>query len=179
MDGNRLRHDCLGYRRLVGEAADLKRTAETLTAAFEAQSRAGEPQPVLFRQQDAPVPESVPAGRSSGNDRVDYQQCLAFLLRRCLDVLATAIAAAICFQRFIFTLVKWALDLPDRFPAGDLSDCGLSVQEPPANSSGGHAVSSERQVLPASSRHRAFESTAPLFHLPPHLRPSPHFSPVR
>lgn len=56
-----------------------------------------------------------------------HQQCLAHLLRRCEELLATATGGAVCFPRRIQALFHEALDLRDRYACGQLSTHGLAV----------------------------------------------------
>lgn len=58
---------------------------------------------------------------------VRHQQCLAHLLRRCRELLATATRAAVRFPRRIRALLQRALTLRDRHGAAELSDHGLAV----------------------------------------------------
>jgi transposase len=56
-----------------------------------------------------------------------HQQCLAHLLRRCDELLETAVAGAVRFPRRISELLHQALDLRDRHAQGELSTHGLDV----------------------------------------------------
>lgn len=58
---------------------------------------------------------------------VRHQQCLAQLLRRCHELLATATRAAVRFPRRIRALLQRALALRDRHAAAELSDHGRAV----------------------------------------------------
>ena len=59
--------------------------------------------------------------------QAQHQQCLAHLLRRCDELLATATRGAVCFPRRISELLHQALDLRDRHDQGELSTHGLAV----------------------------------------------------
>ena len=56
-----------------------------------------------------------------------HQQCLAHLLRRCVEMIAAATRGAVRFPRQIKQLLLDALDLRDRHQAGAVSDHGLTV----------------------------------------------------
>lgn len=56
-----------------------------------------------------------------------HQQCLAHLLRRCLEMIATATAGAVRFPRQVKALLMDALALRDRHASGQISDHGLAV----------------------------------------------------
>ena len=55
-----------------------------------------------------------------------HQTCLAHLIRRCRDMIDTAVGAAGRFPRQIKTLLQQGLDLRDRFHAGQVSEHGLA-----------------------------------------------------
>src|SRR5262245_46451518 len=56
-----------------------------------------------------------------------HQQCLGHLLRRCHELLQTAVRGAVRFPRRIQDLLQAALDLRDRPAAGEVSRHGLAV----------------------------------------------------
>jgi transposase len=56
-----------------------------------------------------------------------HQQCLAHLLRRCDELLATATRGAVRFPRAVAALLRAALRLRDRHAAGAVGDHGLAV----------------------------------------------------
>jgi len=56
-----------------------------------------------------------------------HQQCLAHLLRRCHEMLATATGGAVCFPRRVTKMLQAGLDLRDRHAAGVISTHGLAV----------------------------------------------------
>jgi transposase len=56
-----------------------------------------------------------------------HQQCLAHLLRRCDELLATARGGAVLFPRRVQALLQQGLELRDRHRAGQVSDHGLQV----------------------------------------------------
>jgi len=59
--------------------------------------------------------------------RAIHQQCLAHLLRRCVEMIAAATAGAVRFPRQVKALLLDALALRDRHEAGEVSDHGLTV----------------------------------------------------
>lgn len=56
-----------------------------------------------------------------------HQQCLAHLLRRCADLLESAVRGAVLFPRQVKTLLQEALDLRDRRDEGKVSEHGVAV----------------------------------------------------
>jgi transposase len=56
-----------------------------------------------------------------------HQQCLAHLLRRCRELLDTAVRGAVRFPRAVAELLRAALRLRDRHAAGAVGDHGLAV----------------------------------------------------
>lgn len=56
-----------------------------------------------------------------------HQQCLAHLLRRCVEMIEAATAGAVRFPRQVKALLLGALALRDRHEAGEVSDHGLAV----------------------------------------------------
>jgi transposase len=60
-------------------------------------------------------------------EQARHQQCLGHLLRRCHELLQTAVRGAVRFPRRIQELLHAALDLRDRRAAGDISRHGLAV----------------------------------------------------
>jgi transposase len=56
-----------------------------------------------------------------------HQQCLAHLLRRCVEMIAAATRGAVRFPRQVKRLLTDALDLRDRHAAGQVSAHGLTV----------------------------------------------------
>jgi transposase len=59
--------------------------------------------------------------------RAFHQQCLAHLLRRCVEMIAAATRGAVRFPRQVKQLLTDALDLRDRHQAGQVSDHGQAV----------------------------------------------------
>jgi transposase len=59
--------------------------------------------------------------------RAMHQTCLAHLLRRCGELLATARRGAVRFPRQVKALLQDSLNLRDRYEAGELTDHGLAV----------------------------------------------------
>jgi len=59
--------------------------------------------------------------------RAEHQQCLAHLLRRCGELLATATRGAVRFPRAVKALLKEALGVRDRFLAEELTVRGVGV----------------------------------------------------
>ncbi len=59
--------------------------------------------------------------------RALHQQCLAHLLRRCIEMIAAAKAGAVRFPRQVKGLLRDALALRDRHAAGKVGDRGLAV----------------------------------------------------
>ncbi len=55
-----------------------------------------------------------------------HQQCLAHLLRRCDELLATATGAAVRFPRAVADLLRAGLRLRDRYAEGTVGDRGLA-----------------------------------------------------
>lgn len=56
-----------------------------------------------------------------------HQQCLAHLLRRCVEMIEVATAGAVRFPRQIKELLQDALHLRDRHQSGQVSDRGLAI----------------------------------------------------
>lgn len=56
-----------------------------------------------------------------------HQQCVAHLLRRCVEMIEAATARAVQFPRQVKALLQDALALRDRHAAGQVSDHGLAV----------------------------------------------------
>ena len=56
-----------------------------------------------------------------------HQQCNAHLLRRCQELLETAVAGAVRFPRAVKELLLTGLDLRDRYHEGELTEHGLLV----------------------------------------------------
>jgi transposase len=56
-----------------------------------------------------------------------HQQCLAHLLRRCVELIEAATTGAVRFPRQVKALLQNALALRDRHEAGEVSDHGLAV----------------------------------------------------
>jgi transposase len=56
-----------------------------------------------------------------------HQQCLAHLLRRCVEMIEAATTRAVQFPRQVKTLLQDALALRDRHAAGQVSNHGLAV----------------------------------------------------
>jgi transposase len=85
------------------------------------------------------VPESILGAEYSGVlihdgwapyerfEQAVHQQCLAHLLERCKRLLEIASRGAVRFPRQVKQLLLDALDLRDRFLAGQVSDHGLAV----------------------------------------------------
>jgi len=59
--------------------------------------------------------------------RAVHQQCIAHLLRRCVEMIAAATRGAVRFPRQVKELLQAALDLRDRHAAGQVSQHGLTV----------------------------------------------------
>jgi len=59
--------------------------------------------------------------------RAIHQQCLAHLLRRCVEMIETATAGAVRFPRQVKELLQDALHLRDRHETGEVSGHGLTV----------------------------------------------------
>lgn len=68
MNGEQPQHGCPGCLRLEREVAELKQQVAKLTAALEAQRRAGKRQAAPFRKEAGPKPAPQPPGRKSGDD---------------------------------------------------------------------------------------------------------------
>jgi transposase len=60
-------------------------------------------------------------------EQARHQQCLGHLLRRCHELLQTAVGGAVRFPRCVQDLLQAALDLRDRHAAGEVSRHGLAV----------------------------------------------------
>ncbi len=56
-----------------------------------------------------------------------HQQCLAHLLRRCGEMVETAVRGAVRFPRSVAELLKRGLALRDRFAEGEIGEHGLAV----------------------------------------------------
>lgn len=56
-----------------------------------------------------------------------HQQCLGHLLRRCQEMLPSVVGGVVRFPRRIKELLQAALDLRERYAAGQVSDHGLAV----------------------------------------------------
>jgi transposase len=60
-------------------------------------------------------------------EKAHHQQCLGHLLRRCHQLLQTATRGAVCFPRRVTELLQDALEVRDRYLAGELNSQGLAV----------------------------------------------------
>jgi transposase len=89
-----------------------------------------------------------------------HQQCLAHLMRRCHELLETAVGGAVRFPRAVLDLFGQSLSVRDRFALGELTSHGLRVL------SGRFTETMRRLVAPVKS-HAANERLAK--HLENHL----------
>jgi transposase len=89
-----------------------------------------------------------------------HQQCLAHLMRRCHELLETAVGGAVRFPRAVLDLFAQSLSTRDRFASGELTRHGLRVL------SGRLTETMRRLVAPVKS-HAANERLAK--HLENHL----------
>jgi transposase len=89
-----------------------------------------------------------------------HQQCLAHLMRRCHELLETAVGGAVRFPRAVLDVFAQSLSVRDRFALGELTSHGLRVL------SGRFTETMRRLVAPIKS-HAANERLAK--HLENHL----------
>ena len=82
-----------------------------------------------------------------------HQTCLAHLLRRCRELLQTAVGGAVLFPRQIKGLLQQALGLRDRYAVGGISHHGLAVAR-------GQLRGRLEHLLTWTRRHRANERLA-------------------
>jgi transposase len=85
--------------------------------------------------------------------RARHQQCLAHLLRRCRELLETAVSSAARFPRAVKALLQRALSVRDRFRAGHLTRRGLRTLA-------GRFTAQMRQLVAGTKRNAANERFA-------------------
>ncbi len=147
MDGEQSQQGCPGCRRLEREVAELKEQVakllgevQRLTAALEAQRRAGKRQAAPFRKEAGPKPDPQPPGRKSGDDHGPHAHRLAPLpdtIDETYDVDLPASCPRCGDARLTPTqvVVQYQTEIPRRpiqrqfnIRAGQCRGCGQRVQ---------------------------------------------------
>jgi transposase len=140
--------------RVNGEAAWLHDfVTERLTYYTIDPTRSGQPAKALLGEDYSGVLTHDGWSVYDNFKEARHQQCLAHLMRRCHDLLETAVGGAVRFPRAVLEVFGQSLSARDRFASGELTRQGLCVL------SGRFREAMRRLVAPVKS-HAANERLA-------------------